>query len=51
LDNPVISDPHWVAGFTSGEGSFIVRIYESPAAASGSKDRIQSSVSISINST
>ena len=26
--NPVIPDPQWVAGFTSGEGSFAVQMYK-----------------------
>ena len=26
--NPVIPDPQWVAGFTSGEGNFAVQIYK-----------------------
>jgi len=26
--NPVIPDPQWVAGFTSGEGSFAVQIFK-----------------------
>lgn len=26
----VIKDPHWLAGFTSGEGCFLIRILKSP---------------------
>lgn len=29
VQNPVIPDPQWVAGFTSGEGSFAVYVYKS----------------------
>lgn len=28
VTNPVIPDPQWVAGFTSGEGNFAVQIYK-----------------------
>ena len=30
--NQVIKDPYWVAGFTSGEGCFLIGIYKSPSA-------------------
>ena len=29
IKNPQISDPQWLAGFTSGEGCFLVSIYDS----------------------
>ena len=37
FENPLIANPHWLAGFTAGEGSFKVRIYESPASKLGFK--------------
>jgi len=37
FENPLIANPHWLAGFTSGvrSGSFKVRVYESPASKLG----------------
>ena len=37
FENPQIANPHWLAGFTAGEGSFKVRVYESPASKLGFK--------------
>lgn len=37
FENPLIANPHWLAGFTAGEGSFKVRVYESPASKLGFK--------------
>lgn len=31
----IIPDPSWVAGFTSGDGSFLIGIFKSPASKSG----------------
>ena len=28
VENPRIPDPNWIAGFTSGEGSFIINIFK-----------------------
>lgn len=37
FENPLIANPHWLAGFSAGEGSFKVRVYESPASKLGFK--------------
>lgn len=49
FENPLIANPHWLAGFTAGEGSFKVRVYESPASKLGAF--LQSTINISNNST
>lgn len=35
VPNCIIPDPEWVAGFTSGEGCFMIKISKSPASRLG----------------
>ena len=44
-DNPIIPDPEWMAGFTSGEGCFIVNIRKSQRTKQGSQIALTFSIS------
>jgi|SRR5690554_1944289 len=45
IDNPIIPDPEWMAGFTSGEGCFIVNIRKSQRTEQGSQISLTFSIS------